>query len=187
MSHHSAEQFLYLTTTGRKTGLPREIEIWFVERESRIYILAEHGYKANWVQNILANPSVTIRLMGRLWQASGRVLEPDRDGDLYAEVRELAREKYGWRKRAAHRISPGARNLEDRLSTAPVISRSCGFHIIRCTRLRFVNRNSVLAVNTRHLFRMEGPVGPSSVGAASRGRQASLVTIPKKIQTRLCF
>ena len=34
--------------------------------------------------------------MGRLWQASGRVLEPDRDGDLYAEVRELAREKYGW-------------------------------------------------------------------------------------------
>jgi hypothetical protein len=48
-------------------------------------------------------------------------------------------------KRAAHRISPGARNLEDRLSTAPVISRSCGFHMIRCTRLRFVNRNSVLA------------------------------------------
>src|SRR5262245_55991004 len=91
MSHHSAEQFLYLTTTGRKTGLPREIEIWFVERESRIYILAEHGYKANWVQNIAANPSVTIRLMGRLWQASGRVLEPDRDSDLYAEVRELAR------------------------------------------------------------------------------------------------
>src|SRR5215471_10688999 len=65
-------------------------------RKRRIYILAEHGYKANWVQNILANPSVTIRLMGRLWQASGRVLEPDRDGDLYAEVRELAREKYGW-------------------------------------------------------------------------------------------
>jgi deazaflavin-dependent oxidoreductase (nitroreductase family) len=94
MSRHSNEQFLYLTTIGRKTGLPREIEIWFVERESRIYILAEHGYNAHWVQNILANPSVKIRLMGRLWQASGRVLEPDRD--LYAEVRELARGKYGW-------------------------------------------------------------------------------------------
>ena len=96
MSHHSNEQFLYLTTTGRKSGLPREIEIWFVERESLIYILAEHGYKANWVQNILANPSVTIRLTKTRWQASGRVLEPDREGDLYAEVRELAREKYGW-------------------------------------------------------------------------------------------
>jgi deazaflavin-dependent oxidoreductase (nitroreductase family) len=96
MGHHSNEQFLHLTTTGRKTGLPREIEIWFVEHESRIYILAEHGYKAHWVQNILANPSVTIRLTGRRWQASGRVLEPDGDGDLYAEVRELARKKYGW-------------------------------------------------------------------------------------------
>jgi len=73
----------------------REIEIWLVERESRIYILAEHGYKANWVQNILASPSVEIRLTGRRWQASGRVVESDRDGNLYAEVRELAREKYG--------------------------------------------------------------------------------------------
>jgi len=96
MSHHFNEQFLYLTTTGRKSGLPREIEIWLVERESRIYILAEHGYKANWVQNILASPSVEIRLTGRRWQASGRVVESDRDGNLYAEVRELAREKYGW-------------------------------------------------------------------------------------------
>jgi deazaflavin-dependent oxidoreductase (nitroreductase family) len=96
MSRHCSEQFLYLTTTGRKTGLPREIEIWFVERESRIYILAEHGYKANWVQNILANPFVTIRLAGMRWQASGRVLEPEGDADLYAEVRKLAREKYGW-------------------------------------------------------------------------------------------
>jgi len=116
MGHHSAEQFLYLTTTGRKTGLPREIEIWFVERESRICILAEHGYKANWVQNILANPSVTIRLMGRLWQASGRVLEPDRDGDLYAEVRELAREKYGWGNGLPIEFRPGATNLEYRPS-----------------------------------------------------------------------
>src|SRR5438132_181546 len=33
--------FLYLTTTGRKTGLPREIEIWFVEADGRLYILAE--------------------------------------------------------------------------------------------------------------------------------------------------
>jgi len=30
MNDHSKEQFVYLTTTGRKTGLAREIEIWFV-------------------------------------------------------------------------------------------------------------------------------------------------------------
>ena len=49
------EEFLYLTTVGRKTGRVREIEIWFVERDGRLYVLAEHGYKANWVLNVLAN------------------------------------------------------------------------------------------------------------------------------------
>jgi hypothetical protein len=30
------DQFLYLTTTGRKTRLPREIEIWFVEGDGGV-------------------------------------------------------------------------------------------------------------------------------------------------------
>jgi deazaflavin-dependent oxidoreductase (nitroreductase family) len=96
MSDYSNEQFLYLTTIGRKTGLRREIEIWFVELNSRFYVLAEHGYKAQWVRNILANPSVTIRLAGRQWEASGRVLESENESDLYFEVQGLARSKYGW-------------------------------------------------------------------------------------------
>ena len=89
-------QFMYLTTTGRKTGLPREIETWFVEREGRLYNLAEHGYKAHWVQNVVANPAVTVRLENERWAATGRVLDPDKDEVLYAEVRDLARTKYGW-------------------------------------------------------------------------------------------
>ena len=89
-------QFVYLTTIGRKTGLPRQIEILFVEKEGRIYILAEHGYKAQWVQNVLANPAVTVRLDNERWAATGRVLDPDKDEVLYAEVRALARQRYGW-------------------------------------------------------------------------------------------
>ena len=81
---------------GRKTGLPRQIEVWFVERDGRIYIPAEHGYKAQWVQNVLANPAVTVRLGNERWAATGRVLDPDKDEVLYAEVRALARTKYGW-------------------------------------------------------------------------------------------
>ena len=81
---------------GRKTGLPRQIEVWFVERDGRIYILAEHGHKAQWVQNVLANPVVTIWLGNQRWAATGHVLDPDKDEVLYAEVRALARTKYGW-------------------------------------------------------------------------------------------
>jgi len=38
--------FLYLTTVGRRTGLSREIEIWFTERDGRFYIIAEHRERA---------------------------------------------------------------------------------------------------------------------------------------------
>jgi len=93
---YSGEQFIYLTTTGRKTGRPREIEIWFVERDGRIYTLAEHGYKAHWVQNILANPAATIQLAEQRWRATGRVIEPDTSAELYADIRALARQKYRW-------------------------------------------------------------------------------------------
>jgi deazaflavin-dependent oxidoreductase (nitroreductase family) len=88
--------FLYLTTTGHKTGLPREIEIWFVEADGSLYILAEHGYKAHWVQNILANTRVHVRIGGRQWEGFARVLDPERDANAYLSARQLAREKYGW-------------------------------------------------------------------------------------------
>jgi deazaflavin-dependent oxidoreductase (nitroreductase family) len=89
-------QFLYLTTTGRKSGLSREIEIWFVERDGRFYILAEHGHKAQWVQNILANPRVHVRIGDEKWDGVARVLDPEQDADDYLNARRLEREKYGW-------------------------------------------------------------------------------------------
>jgi len=91
-----AEQFLYLTTTGRKTGLPREIEIWYVESDGRLYILAEHGHKTQWVQNILSNPRVNIRLAEKQSDGLARVLDPDKDDDVYLKARQLAHDKYGW-------------------------------------------------------------------------------------------
>jgi hypothetical protein len=50
------EQVLYLTTVGRKSGLPRIVEIWFVVYQHRVYLLAEHGLKTHWVRNIQLNP-----------------------------------------------------------------------------------------------------------------------------------
>ncbi len=88
--------FLYLTTTGRKTGLRREIEIWFVESGLCVYILAEHGYKAQWVQNILSNPHVQVCVRGEQWDGVARVLDPDKDKKVYSKARRLAHEKYGW-------------------------------------------------------------------------------------------
>jgi deazaflavin-dependent oxidoreductase (nitroreductase family) len=90
------EKVLYLTTIGRKTGKPRTIEIWFVAHERRLYVLAEHGLKAQWVRNIQVNPEVRIRLAQHRFQARGRILDGARDRQEWQAVASLSRRKYGW-------------------------------------------------------------------------------------------
>jgi deazaflavin-dependent oxidoreductase (nitroreductase family) len=89
-------QFLYLTTTGRRTGLPREIEIWFVRFEGRFYVLAEHFGRAQWVKNIRRNARVRVRVGEHQFDATARVLDPQRDADAWRRAQRLSREKYGW-------------------------------------------------------------------------------------------
>ncbi|MDR7423553.1 MAG: nitroreductase family deazaflavin-dependent oxidoreductase [Armatimonadota bacterium] len=91
--------FLYLTTTGRRTGRPRQIEIWFVGTGGRYYVLAERGRRAGWVRNILQEPRVTVRIGSREAPevaARARVLDPVADADAWTAARRLAETKYGW-------------------------------------------------------------------------------------------
>lgn len=87
---------LYLTTKGRQTGLPREIEIWFVAWGGRLYLLAEHFRRAQWVRNIESHSRVQVRLGDRDLGAVARVLDPERDAEAWRTAQELARKKYGW-------------------------------------------------------------------------------------------
>lgn len=89
-------KYLYLTTTGRVTGQPREIEIWFVASEGKLYILAEHFDKAQWVKNIERNPRVRVRLGEREFEATARVLDQKRDAAAWKTAQRLEIEKYGW-------------------------------------------------------------------------------------------
>lgn len=43
------QPYLYLTTTGWKTGNSHEIEIWFIEYAGRFYLCAEKRTNAHWV------------------------------------------------------------------------------------------------------------------------------------------
>jgi hypothetical protein len=56
------KKVLYLTTVGRRSGLPREIEIWFVIHCDRFYLFSETGEAAAWVKNIRCNPEVVVRI-----------------------------------------------------------------------------------------------------------------------------
>ena len=58
----SGEEFCYLTTTGRLSGRPHEIEIWFAIREGSLYLLSGGGEGSDWVKNLIKHPSVTCGL-----------------------------------------------------------------------------------------------------------------------------
>jgi deazaflavin-dependent oxidoreductase (nitroreductase family) len=91
----SDAQFLYLTTRGRNSGRPREIEIWFTERNGRYYVIAEFPI-SNWVQNLRANPNVDVRVSSDTFSARARILSPEADSATNQAVQELSRKKYGW-------------------------------------------------------------------------------------------
>jgi deazaflavin-dependent oxidoreductase (nitroreductase family) len=97
------EAFCHITTTGRRTGNPHRIEIWFAaEPDSRtIYVLAGGRERADFVRNAMVQPRVTVRLGHEEVPATARILEPGTKEDALA--RRLILEKYQ---------SPGSGDLE---------------------------------------------------------------------------
>ena len=88
--------YLYLTTTGRLTKEPREIEIWFTEYAERFYVIAEHRERAQWVRNINADPRVTVRVGDREFAATARLVRDENEPELAAAVKARSNAKYGW-------------------------------------------------------------------------------------------
>lgn len=96
MSQEKKLPYLYLTTRGRRTGLPREIEIWFTELNGQYYVIAERRENTNWVRNIRQDPGVSFRVGEYTYNGYARVVEADKEPDLCAQVQRLSEEKYGW-------------------------------------------------------------------------------------------
>lgn len=89
----AAEPFCYLTTTGRRTGQPRRIEIWFAAaaESETIYLLAGGGERAGWVRNLRAEPRVTVEIGSARFGGRGR---SPVDSTEDATARRLVYEKY---------------------------------------------------------------------------------------------
>jgi len=105
LSRHARRDYCYLTTTGRVSGKPHEIEIWFGLRSTTIYLLSGGGDQSDWVKNLRANPSVTVRIAKDRLEGQARIVS-DEPEEL--EARQLLASKYqGWRK--GRRMSEWAR------------------------------------------------------------------------------
>lgn len=88
--------FLYLSTTGRVSGQPREIEIWFTEHGGHFYLIAEHRDRAKWVRNIQTEPRVKVRIGDSRFDTAARVVRDHDEPELTSAVKALFDAKYGW-------------------------------------------------------------------------------------------
>lgn len=88
------QAFCYITTTGRRTGRPHRIEIWFARDVGArtVYALAGGRERADWVRNVMAEPRVTVRVGAQEGAATGRVVVPGTEED--ARARRLVLAKY---------------------------------------------------------------------------------------------
>ena len=55
------DKIIDITTTGRRSGLPRQTEIWFHRVHGRLYITGTPGPR-DWYANLLAKPRLTFNL-----------------------------------------------------------------------------------------------------------------------------
>jgi deazaflavin-dependent oxidoreductase (nitroreductase family) len=104
------DDYCYLTTRGRVTGVDHEIEIWYVREHDAgrdtVYLLAGGGDRSDWVRNLQVEPSVRVRIGDVTYAAHGRVVtDPTED----RHARTVVFEKYQprndgelvtWRERA---------------------------------------------------------------------------------------
>ena len=100
----ATEEYCYLTTTGRTTTNPHEIEIWFALRGSTLYVLSGDRDRADWVKNLRRDPRVTVRINGETLRGRAREPTDDREDDL---ARRLLVEKY---ERVPGRLANWRRN-----------------------------------------------------------------------------
>jgi deazaflavin-dependent oxidoreductase (nitroreductase family) len=87
----AGESYCYLTTTGRVSGEPREIEIWFGLEGSTLYMLSGGRDRSDWVKNLLRDPAVTVRIADRSFEGRARVVDDPNEDE---RARALLFDKY---------------------------------------------------------------------------------------------
>jgi len=91
----ATETYCYLTTTGRVSGNPHEIEIWFGLKDRTVYLLSEGRERSDWVKNLIKTPAVTVRIAKKRFDATARLVSDEQEE---AVARKMLATKYEkWR------------------------------------------------------------------------------------------
>ena len=82
----------YLTTTGRVSGAPHRIEIWFALDGGVVFLLSGGRDRSDWVKNLMASADVELELGDERRSTTASLVAPGTEADELA--RRLLVEKY---------------------------------------------------------------------------------------------
>lgn len=89
-----SDRLIDITTTGRKTGEPRRLEMWFHNLEGRVYITGMPG-RRGWYANLLATPQFTFHLKDSAQADLDAVARPITDESERRSVLAVLLERLG--------------------------------------------------------------------------------------------
>jgi deazaflavin-dependent oxidoreductase (nitroreductase family) len=81
-----------ITVTGRKSGRPVSIPVWFVSEDDKLYLVPVKGSDTQWYKNVLKNPSIRVKAGGAEAELKAT---PVTDPKQVTSVVEKFRTKYG--------------------------------------------------------------------------------------------
>ena len=80
---------LYLTTTGRKSGLPRRVPILFLKDGERYWVMASNygqDHHPAWSANLIANPRATVQEGSKTVNVTARLAGPEEKAELWPRL-----------------------------------------------------------------------------------------------------
>src|SRR3954467_13836801 len=77
LEHARLPGWALLETTGRRSGVPRRVPLGDGLRGDAFWIVTEHGYGADYVKNIQADPRVRVKARGRWRTGTAKILADD--------------------------------------------------------------------------------------------------------------
>jgi deazaflavin-dependent oxidoreductase (nitroreductase family) len=104
---NSPAGFLKLTTTGRKSGQPRTVELLYMRDGPRYVVTASNAGKARnpgWYFNAQSTPQVTLHAHGRDIPALAQVASPEQRNILWSRLIEVAPFYGGYERRITREI-----------------------------------------------------------------------------------
>lgn len=79
-----------VTTTGRKSGQPRRVTVWFALGDGCVYLTGSAS-NPHWCRNLRANGAVELEIGGQRLAGTARIVEDEREA---AAVRQRFVDRY---------------------------------------------------------------------------------------------